>query len=250
MFSDGSVGRSAFVAARARLTETTIGARVSVYRNAMVRNSIIGDDCWVGDDAVLADVELCGNNSVNRRNVVLRSRIGRYSYTGNNTTIRSSDVGRFCSISWNVSVGGGDHEMAALTTMTKERFSFLDNIVEAAELRAESLQRLARLSSCIVGNDVWIGTGVIVMNGVSIGDGAVIGAGAVVTHDVPPFTIVVGAPARVLRKRFSDEIIDSLAELEWWNWPSNVIREHKDLIFEESLDQRAIERLRAIARNL
>jgi hypothetical protein len=70
----------------------------------------------------------------------------------------------------------------------------------------------------VIGNDVWIGHGVTIMPGVSIGTGAVIGAGAVVTKDVEPYQIVVGVPARPIRKRFSEEVITQLLDIAWWDW--------------------------------
>ena len=70
----------------------------------------------------------------------------------------------------------------------------------------------------IVGNDVWFGTNSVIMPGVKIGDGAIIGAYAIVTKDVEPYTIVAGNPAKIIRKRFSDEIINQLIEIKWWDW--------------------------------
>ena len=76
----------------------------------------------------------------------------------------------------------------------------------------------------VVGNDVWIGYEAVIMAGVHIGDGAVIAARAVVTKDVPPYTIVGGTPAREIRKRFDEETIARLLELQWWDWPTEKIR--------------------------
>jgi virginiamycin A acetyltransferase len=70
----------------------------------------------------------------------------------------------------------------------------------------------------IIGNDVWIGYEAIIMAGVTVGNGAIIGTRALVTKDVPPYTIVGGIPAKPIRKRFSEQIISSLLEIEWWNW--------------------------------
>ena len=76
----------------------------------------------------------------------------------------------------------------------------------------------------VIGNDVWIGYEAVILSGVTIGDGAIIGARAVVTKDVPPYTIVGGVPARPIRKRFDDETIAKLAEIQWWNWPEEKIK--------------------------
>ena len=75
----------------------------------------------------------------------------------------------------------------------------------------------------VVGNDVWIGYEAVILAGVTIGDGAIIATRAVVTKDVPPYTIVGGVPAKPIRKRFSDEEIDQLLELKWWDWPPEKI---------------------------
>lgn len=96
----------------------------------------------------------------------------------------------------------------------------------------------------IIGNDVWIGNGAIILRGINVGDGAVIGAGAVVTKDVEPYTIVVGAPARPLKKIFSDEIISELLDLQWWNWSVDRIREKRELLLSEPLSLGILKELR------
>lgn len=75
----------------------------------------------------------------------------------------------------------------------------------------------------IIGNDVWIGFGATVLNGVTIGDGAIIAAGAVVTKDVPPYAIVGGNPAHVIKYRFSKEVVEKLLALQWWNYGSDIL---------------------------
>ena len=71
----------------------------------------------------------------------------------------------------------------------------------------------------IIGNDVWIGYEAVILSGVTIGDGAIIGTRAVVTKDVPPYTIVGGVPVKTIRKRFSDDTIAALLQINWWDWP-------------------------------
>lgn len=83
-----------------------------------------------------------------------------------------------------------------------------------------------------IGNDVWIGASVIILPGVKIGDGAVLAAGAVVTHDVEPYAIVGGIPARTIRKRFSDEMIDSLLHIAWWDWEPEKIQKNLELLYQ------------------
>lgn len=83
----------------------------------------------------------------------------------------------------------------------------------------------------IIGNDVWIGTRAVILPGVIIGDGAIVGAGAVVTHDIPPYAIVAGSPARIIRHRYSDANIASLLRIQWWNWDLKKIRQNIDLFY-------------------
>ena len=82
----------------------------------------------------------------------------------------------------------------------------------------------------IIGNDVWIGSDVTILGGVRIGNGAIVGAGAVVTKDVPPYAVVAGNPARIVKFRFSQEIIDKLQKIKWWNWPREKIMENLSLM--------------------
>lgn len=80
---------------------------------------------------------------------------------------------------------------------------------------------------------------------ISIGDGAIVGAGAIVTKDVPPYAIVVGNPARIIKYRFSDEIISDLLEIKWWNWSDEVISNNIDLL-RNNVDKDTIQRMKAI----
>lgn len=84
-----------------------------------------------------------------------------------------------------------------------------------------------------IGADCWIGAGANIVGGVTIGDGCVIGAGAVVTKDIEPYSIVVGIPGRVIKKRFTESVIEQLEKIKWWEWPANVIKENVELLRHE-----------------
>lgn len=102
-----------------------------------------------------------------------------------------------------------------------------------------------QLKTTVIGNDVWIGSNVVILGGLNIGDGAVIGAGAVVTKDVQPYSIVVGNPAREIKKRFSEQIISDLMEIKWWGFPPEILADNVEVL-NRNVDEKSIQILRKI----
>jgi acetyltransferase-like isoleucine patch superfamily enzyme len=158
------------------------------------------------------------------------------TYTGMNCIIKNTIIGRFCDLSWNLSVGGGNHHY--LRTMKFSEYHLNQVLNGSSPIIAKPDP------PTVIGNDVWIGNGAIIFRGVNVGDGAVIGAGAIVTKDVEPFTIVVGTPARPLKKRFTDDIISELLELQWWNWDIEKIRRNRELLLSEPLTMDILNKLK------
>ena len=154
-------------------------------------------------------------SSFGRRNHAVGVRFGFGSYTGSNVVLKSCDIGRCCSISWNLSIGGMNHDYESASTCTSYWWKSV--------LGVDSETRTSVLRTT-VGNDVWIGCGANVLSGVVIGDGAVIGAGALVNKDIPPYAIAVGVPARVIKYRFDKKTVARLLEVAWWDWPPAVLR--------------------------
>lgn len=129
------------------------------------------------------------------------SRIGSYTYIGKNTHITKSSVGRYCSIANNVSIGQGEHKLDRVSTSACFYDNSWDSLTEG---------------ECVVESDVWIGVDAIILRGVKVGVGAVVAANAVVTKDVPPFAIVAGVPARVVRFRIPENKQQLILSSCWW----------------------------------
>ena len=148
---------------------------------------------------------------------------GRHTYCGENCRVNNfedSTIGSFCSIGVEVHIGHGNHPINFLTTSPffyEPALGFLypDSVCHT-EFRTTSAVH--------IGNDVWIGNFAFIKNGVNIGDGAIIGAHSVVTKDVPPYAIVAGNPAKIIRYRFNEETIQKLLRLKWWEFDDEFLR--------------------------
>jgi acetyltransferase-like isoleucine patch superfamily enzyme len=145
--------------------------------------------------------------------VLLDSRIDDYSYLGPGCNVSDASIGKFCSIASEVYIGLGTHPLEPFTSthpIFYQRGPFLPWNFADRNYRSEYVHTT-------VGNDVWIGLRAAIRDGATVGDGAVIAAGAVVTRDVPPYAIVAGVPARIIRYRFTPSTIQSLLEFKWWD---------------------------------
>jgi chloramphenicol O-acetyltransferase type B len=133
------------------------------------------------------------------------------------------EIGSFCSIAGDVRIfGGGEHDYKRPTTFPIQYF--FSNRCKDYNYDAFSKGKT------IIGNDVWLGHGSLIMSGVKIGDGSVIGAKCVVTQNIDPYSIVVGNPCRVIKKRFSDDIINKMLTIAWWNWSEEKIKHNLDYL--------------------
>jgi acetyltransferase-like isoleucine patch superfamily enzyme len=157
--------------------------------------------------------------------------IGAYTYIGGRNTMlyHVGMIGRFCAIASNIHAGDAEHPTDFLSThpIFQADPAWQDNAGEffarnRAMIDKSCARRAAlngeRFGKIQIGNDVWVGEGVFIRRGVEIGDGAIIGARSVVTRDVPPYAIVAGAPARLIRYRFEPDVIEELLRLQWWRY--------------------------------
>lgn len=239
------------IAADSKILKSRIGTSgIKIFKNAEIRNSQIENFAIIGDNASIIDSHILNNTSVNRYNNILKSEIGRYTYTMERTRMLNAKVGSFCSIAWNVSIGAGKHDYSRVTTSPLWRFEMLDAGNIDHENDAQLKKRYETITLCNVGHDVWIAPNVVIITDVKIGNGSVIGAGAIVTKDVEPYSIVAGVPAKVIKKRFDDKTIEALEKIQWWNWPIELIRKNSVLIFSLKIDQSVVEKLFEVADRL
>ena len=137
--------------------------------------------------------------------------IGDYSYLNDYTIVGSGRVGKYCSIGYLCQLGMHEHPVRFISTspLFYGECNLFGDPAYWDDFPAPPL----------IGHDVWVGSHASILQGVTVGDGAVIAGGAVVTKDVPPYAVVAGVPARVIRQRFSDEEVEYLRQLRWWDLP-------------------------------
>lgn len=179
-----------------------------IKMKSSTKGSIIGDFCVIGYN-----------------NQVVNSVLGRRTRVKTGCNIYNAKIGNFCAFAENVKLGAGIHPVNFAST----NFIFYSN-TKSIKTFSDDNYFLGEHNNIDVGHDVWFGANSAVIGDVKIGSGAVIAYGAVVTKDVPPYTIVGGVPAKVIRKRFSDEIIKRLLEIEWWNLSDLFFEKHFKLM--------------------
>lgn len=162
-----------------------------------------------------------------------RIRVGRFTYGSPDFRVWTAheriDIGAFCSIADDVTIfGGGEHRPDWVSTFPL-RIAF-------GHALAERDGHPASKGQTSIGNDVWIGHGATILSGVMVGDGAIVGARAVVSRNVPPYSIVAGNPARIVRYRFSQAQVEQLLQIAWWNWPIDLIEEFVPMLCDTNIN--------------
>ncbi|MBO7179269.1 MAG: CatB-related O-acetyltransferase [Clostridia bacterium] len=165
-------------------------------------------------------------SKVRFKSLVVESNIGKHSYISENSTVLYCDIGSFCSVASGCVIGGASHPIDWVSTSPV--FEGCSSVLKKkfAEIPYDPYKKTE------IGNDVWIGNNSLIKAGVKIADGAVIGMGSVVTHDVGPYEVWAGNPARLIKKRFDDETIGELLQVQWWNLPEDDLKKYGDLINE------------------
>lgn len=198
------------------ISEKKIYPRTGDTQTVYLKNVITNSGIEVGDYTMYNDF-VHDPRDFEKNNVL-------YHYPINGDKLK---IGKFCSIACGAKFlfTSANHTMRSLSTYPfpiffEEWGLDVNNITSAWDNRG----------GIVIGNDVWIGFEAVILSGVTIGDGAIIGTRAVVTNNVPPYTIVGGVPARLIRKRFSDDLISELLKMQWWNWSQDRIQRNIHLI--------------------
>lgn len=204
---------------QSNIINSSITPNCFINKEAKIISSILDGEIFVGEGSSIECSKLLGKISV-----------GKYSsINGPNTdiyTINHLKIGSFCSIARNCSIQSYNHKYKRITTyfilnhiFGEDYFNEIDN------------------GSITIENDVWIGTQCAILPKAYISNGVVIGANSVVNSFLPPYCIAVGSPAKPIKYRFDNSVIDKLLEIEWWNWSNDKIKKNKNLfLYDLNLD--------------
>jgi len=156
-------------------------------------------------------------------------KIGKGTYLAENSTVSIAEIGKYCSIGPNFLCGWGIHPINGLSTSPM----FYSTLKQNGRTLSH-FDKIEERKKIIIGNDVFIGANVTILDGVVIGDGAIIGAGAVVSKNISPYAIAIGCPIKILKYRFSQEDIDKLLKIKWWNFGENELKDIEKYFYDIS----------------
>lgn len=220
------------------IIDSTVDGTCKMFDTAYIKDSLIEAHSLIADEATIISSRVGEKVQIDRRCYIQHASFGYGSYIGMNSLVKFSTIGKYCNLSWHLSIGGSNHNYKAACMYTdswwKRTFNVGDGLVMPA--KSEYAQ---------IGNDVWIGAKANILRGVSVGDGAVVGANSLVLNDVPPYAVAVGVPAKVIKYRFDEEVIERLLNARWWNLDADVIARNAELFRDDLTEVKlaAIERL-------
>ncbi len=226
-FAGCTISRSAFVQRQCQLAPgAIIGDRVVLKGCNLGRNVRVGRGSVVLDSTIGDNVRIAANCRI------ANASIGQFSYVAENARISQAGIGAFCALGPDLLCGYGEHPM--------EHFSISPSFYSTAVPPAASFHHdpsFAERSPITIGSDVWLGARVFVRDGISIGHGVVAGAGAVIVHNLEPYSLAGGVPARLIRFRGSEPLRNCLLESAWWNWSEARLKKYGPALWGKTLEQ-------------
>jgi len=151
-----------------------------------------------------------------------KTQLGSFTYVSANTKISNAKIGKFCSIGQDCKIGMGKHPTKDFVSTHPIFFSTL----KQAQISFVDKNYFDEFEEINIGNDVWIGSNVLIIDGINVGDGVIIAAGSVVSKNIPPYAIVGGIPAKIIRYRFKEDEIEKLLKFKWWDKDLKYLRNH------------------------
>ncbi len=199
---------------------------LSFAKKILEAQNIVEGKLKPGEGTSIKGSNILGELSTGENCLLFKVNVSANTVIGKNTTLWGPNInlngditiGSFCSIASNVSFFEKGHDYKKITT-----YYVFKNLFK--EPKNETISK----GAIKIGNDVWIGSGATILSGIDVGHGAVIAANSLVNSDVPPYAIVGGMPAKVLKRRFENDVIEKLLEVKWWDWDIDEIQKHKEL---------------------
>lgn len=202
----------------------------SYYIKQLIHRKRIGNACTFGKHTTIDSKSYFeGMNRLGDGAWFLNSCMGYASYVSDHSFIKNTVIGRYSCIANDVMTVAGNHPVS-FASVHPAFYSVAQKptYVKQSKFKDFNYLNSEKNISVEIGNDVWIGARVTILEGVTVGDGAIVAAGAVVTKDIPAYAIVGGVPAKIIRYRFEEEIIENLLKLKWWEKSQTWIQNHAD----------------------
>jgi acetyltransferase-like isoleucine patch superfamily enzyme len=211
------------------IRKSRIGSQCMIKKRSRISNSEMGSHCYISSHSKLKKTALCDAVTIGPYTKLESVSVGRYSYIAGHAELNNVEIGSFCSIGPRLINHLGNHP--SRTFVSTSPVFYMPHAPVPSFSEKETFPSYG--GKVKIGNDVWIGQEVLLMDGVTIGNGAIVAARSVVSRDVPPYAIVGGVPAKLIRFRFEDDIIQQLESFQWWNmkieWIKSNVNNFQDI---------------------
>jgi len=196
--------------------------KITIGSECIIVDAIFGFKSQIDSNSIVIESVLNDFTKVGRCTSLHKVIMGKFSYVSFSSIISRTKIGKYCSIGPDCKIGLGRHPTCKFVSTHPAFFSS----IEKFPLSFADKNYFNEFEQIVIGNDVWIGSNCILVDGITVGDGAVIGTGSVVTKNIPPYAIVGGVPAKIIRYRFEKYEIESLLEFKWWDKDVDWLKEN------------------------